>query len=197
MWRSSSLWRKNRCLITMLLLIPGGTSCRLLPGKGEGKFRMAGLPPRGDGSGQIGSSSPHPDQTSAPLPRSRGLLSRGPLYSSPEALAVLLKEGAAFLRGKGGLVWKMDPAIPKGDGEWLEAVRSLNLKPVETGLDFAGVQPRFVMTLDLTRSLDTLLNNMKSKTRYNIRYAMRKGVYIQPLKEKSRLSVLLPAPGNR
>lgn len=114
---------------------------------------------------------------------------RGPLYSSPEALAVLLKEGAAFLRGKGGLVWKMDPAIPKGDGEWLEAVRSLNLKPVETGLDFAGVQPRFVMTLDLTRSLDTLLNNMKSKTRYNIRYAMRKGVYIQPLKEKSRLSV--------
>ena len=45
------------------------------------------------------------------------------------------------------------------------------------------------MTLSLNHSLDTLLANMKQKTRYNIRYAMRKNVTVQALKEKSQLGV--------
>jgi len=38
--------------------------------------------------------------------------------------------------------------------------------------------PTWTQTLDLTPDEDTLLNKMKSKTRYNIRYAMRKGVTV-------------------
>jgi peptidoglycan pentaglycine glycine transferase (the first glycine) len=114
---------------------------------------------------------------------------RGPLYSSPEALRCLLTEGAAFLKAKGALVWKMDPAIPQGDQIWLETTSSLGLRPVETGLDFDSVQPRHVMVLDLHPSLDTLLGGMKSKTRYNIRYAQRKGVQVQQIREKGQLGV--------
>lgn len=114
---------------------------------------------------------------------------RGPLYSSGEALAHLLQGGTKFLREQGALVWKMDPAIPEADPTWLEAARSQGLKQVETSLDFDGVQPRHVMTLSLNHSLDTLLANMKQKTRYNIRYAMRKNVTVQALKEKSQLGV--------
>jgi len=39
--------------------------------------------------------------------------------------------------------------------------------------------PVWTQTLDLTPSEDTLLKKMKSKTRYNIRYAMRKGVTVR------------------
>jgi len=114
---------------------------------------------------------------------------RGPLYSSPEALSFLLKEGARFLRSDNALVWKMDPAVREGDPIWLETARTHRLKPVDTGLDFDSVQPRHVMVLDLSPSLDTLLSKMKSKTRYNIRYAQRKGVQVQQVKEKGQLSV--------
>ncbi|NMB02240.1 MAG: peptidoglycan bridge formation glycyltransferase FemA/FemB family protein [Firmicutes bacterium] len=114
---------------------------------------------------------------------------RGPLFSSPEALDTLLQEGTQLLRKEKALVWKMDPAILAGNETWSKAAEQHNLKWVDTGLDFQGVQPRYVMTLDLQHSLDTLLNNMKSKTRYNIRYAMRKGVRVVHLKEKTQLSV--------
>ena len=39
--------------------------------------------------------------------------------------------------------------------------------------------PVWTQILDLTPTEDTLLSNMKSKTRYNIRYAMRKGVIVR------------------
>jgi len=39
--------------------------------------------------------------------------------------------------------------------------------------------PTWTQVLDLTPDEDTLLGNMKSKTRYNIRYAMRKGVIVR------------------
>ncbi|HHW72035.1 MAG TPA: peptidoglycan bridge formation glycyltransferase FemA/FemB family protein [Firmicutes bacterium] len=114
---------------------------------------------------------------------------RGPLYSSPEALVDLLRVGAAYLKAQGALVWKMDPAVPEADSSWLDAARSLRLRQVETGLDFESVQPRHVMVLDISRSLDAVLDNMKHKTRYNIRYAQRKGVVVQQVNEKSRLGV--------
>lgn len=114
---------------------------------------------------------------------------RGPLFSSQEALLALLRAGAQLLRKEGTLVWKMDPAITSGDQLWLDTASSQGLKSVDTGLDFQGVQPRFVMTLDLNHSLDTLLKNMKSKTRYNIRYAERKEVRVTSVKEKKLLSL--------
>lgn len=113
---------------------------------------------------------------------------RGPLYSSREALAELLRSGAQFLKGHGALVWKMDPAVPEGDQEWLGAAKELGLRWIDTGVDFQGVQPRFVMTLDITPPLDALLSQMKNKTRYNIRYAQRKGVQVEAVQAKRQLS---------
>ena len=99
-----------------------------------------------------------------------------------------LRKVQPFLGAREGWFGRWTQPSPKVT----EVARSGALPQPQAGGDWPGLcrgAARFVMTLDLTRSLDTLLNNMKSKTRYNIRYAMRKGVYIQPLKEKSRLSV--------
>lgn len=112
---------------------------------------------------------------------------RGPLFSSPQALKALWDAGRDLARRKGALVWKMDPALPLGKGEWASLAREHKLRLVPTGLDFAGVQPRFVMVLDLQKNLERLLEDMKSKTRYNIRYAQRKGVRILQVQEKGEL----------
>lgn len=114
---------------------------------------------------------------------------RGPLFSSREALDSILNTGARLLKAEKALVWKMDPAIPDQDPLWLSCAHDQGLRFVDTGLDFAGVQPRYVMTLDLRPSPETLLKNMKSKTRYNIGYAERKGVRIVRAKERALMNV--------
>lgn len=114
----------------------------------------------------------------APLPGMIAYSPRGPLYSTPEALGRLWREGARFCREKGALAWKMDPPIGVGDPIWLQLADAHGLEHQDTGLDFAGIQPRFVMTLDLRPPSARLLMEMKSKTRYNIRYGQRKEVEV-------------------
>lgn len=116
---------------------------------------------------------------------------RGPLFSNCEALECLVDGVVALAKSHGALLWKMDPAIPKGDPVWEQFAKE-HLRKVDTGLDFDGVQPNFIMELDLRPSLDTILNNMKSKTRYNIRYAQRKGVTVRLSQSKRDLEVFYP-----
>lgn len=123
------------------------------------------------------------------LPHTVAYSPRGPLYSSEEALVKLWEAGKELALAKGALVWKMDPPLPHPDPLWEKLTKQNNLQRQDTGLDFLGVQPRFVMTLDLRPSLDTILKNMKSKTRYNIRYAERKEVRVFIAKEKKQLGV--------
>jgi lipid II:glycine glycyltransferase (peptidoglycan interpeptide bridge formation enzyme) len=121
----------------------------------------------------------------SPLPLKLAYSPRGPVFSSPEALAAIWQGGASFCRSKGAVVWKMDPPLRKDNSHWSELASKLDLVPIDTGLDFGGTQPRFVMTLDLGPSCEELLGNMKSKTRYNIRYAQRKEVVVTRVKEKA------------
>ena len=124
-----------------------------------------------------------------PLGVTFGYSPRGPLFSSREALEALFLAGGRLLKEEKALVWKMDPPILDGDELWLDCVQKNRIRLIDTGLDFAGVQPRYVMTLNLSNSTDTLLKNMKSKTRYNIGYAQRKGVQIVRAKERRLLNV--------
>lgn len=114
---------------------------------------------------------------------------RGPLFSSREALEKLWQGGRDFALEQKAVVWKLDPPFSKVDSVWAETTTNNGLILQDTGLDFAGVQPKFVMILDLKPPLKTILNNMKSKTRYNIRYAERKGVRVFIAKEKKQMGV--------
>lgn len=110
---------------------------------------------------------------------------RGPLFSNTTALQALISAGKELANEHRALFWKMDPALPKDNPQWSQIAEPLI--PVPTGLDFAGIQPKFVMTLDITPTLDTILANMKSKTRYNIRYAKRQKVQVRLIREKEEL----------
>jgi peptidoglycan pentaglycine glycine transferase (the first glycine) len=94
----------------------------------------------------------------------------------------------AFARQRGAFLVKIDPDVPVGIGEpgndqaqeVLPGV-SLTAELTADGWHFSDEQVQFRNTvlLDLTPSLDDILMAMKSKTRYNIRLAGRKGVTVR------------------
>ncbi len=114
---------------------------------------------------------------------------RGPLFSTREALDKLVEGVRQLGRQKRAILWKMDPALPAGDKRWQAFSREHKLVPVESSSSFGGVQPKYIMDLDITPPLQDILAQMKSKTRYNIRYAARKGVKVIKSRRRQHLSV--------
>ncbi|MGH2793694.1 MAG: lipid II:glycine glycyltransferase FemX [Actinomycetota bacterium] len=101
---------------------------------------------------------------------------RGPVFdaATPDALDSLVREirdhaGGAF-------VLKCDPAIEPGTAEAKTLERAGFSIASEAG--FGGVQPKAVMVLDLEPTEEELLANFRSKWRYNVRVAERKGVTV-------------------
>jgi lipid II:glycine glycyltransferase (peptidoglycan interpeptide bridge formation enzyme) len=106
---------------------------------------------------------------------------RGPVcdFGNEEIVRVLIHEIRCRAAQEGAILLKIDPPV-KADNS---AVRSLfnriGFLEVADGDGFGGVQPRCVMQLDLSPSIEDLLANCKPKWRYNIRLAEKKGVTIR------------------
>lgn len=100
----------------------------------------------------------------------------------------VLDDLTAFARQRGAFLLKIDPEVPVGTGvpgaenahEGLVGVQLIeSLK--QSGWRFSDEQVQFRNTvmLDLTQDEDALLKAMKSKTRYNVRLAGRRGVTVR------------------
>lgn len=116
------------------------------------------------------------------LRRSLFYCSRGPLldYSNGELLAAVLQRLTDYCRRSGGFLLKIDPAVELPAGRpVVEALTTSGFRRLPDEGGFGGTQPRCVMKLDLTPDPEALLARCKSKTRYNIRLAGRKGVTIR------------------
>lgn len=113
---------------------------------------------------------------------------RGPLFSSRTALNKLVEAVKELARKRRAIIWKMDPAILSGDKAWQQFASEHKLILAASDSNFDGVQPKFVMDMEITAPLQAILANMKSKTRYNIRYAARKGVKIVKARHRKELS---------
>lgn len=90
-------------------------------------------------------------------------------------------------REHGAIFLKIDPDVPADYEHFKQILSRCNFKRNDTGLDFEGVQPVFVFRLDIQPSEIQLLENMHSKTRYNIRLATKKGVEIREARDKEDL----------
>lgn len=101
---------------------------------------------------------------------------RGPVieYTRTEVFEALL-EAVRERCGK-AFVFTCDPPIESG-GPAAELLSS-RLRQVASG-GFGGVQPKAIMVLNLDGDLDQILGNFKSKWRYNVRLADRKGVTVR------------------
>ena len=101
----------------------------------------------------------------------KGPLVRWEVLGEASALLTALAEAA---RGRGAVGLTLEPDLPD-EPIWRERLGGLGLSPSPLG----SVQPRRTLIVDLSGDEETILKRMKSKTRYNIRLAARKGVRVR------------------
>jgi peptidoglycan pentaglycine glycine transferase (the first glycine) len=101
---------------------------------------------------------------------------RGPLvdWEDPDALTPLLDALRAAARARGAAVLTLEPDL-SDEPRHQERLAAHGFVPSPLG----SVQPRRTVIVDLAGDEETILAAMKSKTRYNVRLAARKGVRVR------------------
>ncbi len=114
-----------------------------------------------------------------PLPAGLGQLAyvpKGPVvnWSDQETRGALLTATDDVARSRGAIALSVEPALEDDPGQ-REMLRALGFRPAPLG----AVQPRRTLVVDIAPDEDDILMAMKSKTRYNVRLAGRKGVTVR------------------
>jgi lipid II:glycine glycyltransferase (peptidoglycan interpeptide bridge formation enzyme) len=106
---------------------------------------------------------------------------RGPVcdFTHSEVLGALMDAIRRRANREGAILFKIDPPVTADRADVVSALKSLGFRQTADAEGFGGVQPRCVMQLDLTPSLDDILAGCKPKWRYNIRLAEKKGVEVR------------------
>jgi peptidoglycan pentaglycine glycine transferase (the first glycine) len=126
-----------------------------------------------------------------PLGFSVGYLPRGPVPSTPEALAVLLPAIDRLCQSRRAAFLSVEPDWDDGDGP-RESLQRSGFHP-----GARTIQPPRTILVDLQGSEDELLARMKPKTRYNIRLAARHEVAITSSGDIAAFARLMDATGLR
>lgn len=106
---------------------------------------------------------------------------RGPLLdyhskTSKQQMDLLLEEIKKIAKQENAIFLRIDPPLladPLLSQQLLESGTFKNFHPTNSGF-----QPQHTLIIDLTKSEEEILNQMKPKGRYNIRLAEKKGVKI-------------------
>lgn len=100
---------------------------------------------------------------------------RGPVLTPGDREAARTLVTGIRRHARDAYLFTCDPPLARSEAELL---LDAGLSSI-TSEGFGGVQPRAVMTLDLTPGADEVFANFKSKWRYNTRLAERRGVKIR------------------
>lgn len=128
------------------------------------------------------------------LPFSLLYAPRGPVcdISDRKTLEALLSGVRLLARQYHGYEFKIDPDVPVADLDFRQLMLSLGFKLDTGGKNFEGIQPRFVFRLNVEgKTEDELMAAFHSKTRYNIRVAVKNGVQVK-VRGKEALDEFLP-----
>lgn len=108
---------------------------------------------------------------------------RGPVCNiHSETVIEDLTEGANKLAKKySAFVLRIEPDVLKSDTEFRDIITKYGYEIKDDSKDFKDeIQPRFVFRLNIKdKTEDEVFNEFHSKTRYNIRLAIKKGVVIK------------------
>lgn len=106
---------------------------------------------------------------------------RGPVcdFSNVEVVRALADAVRELGARHGAILFKVDPPVTSDNTEAVRVLTESGFVEVSDVHGFGGVQPRCVMQLDLTPTLEEVLAGCKPKWRYNIRLAEKKGVIVR------------------
>ncbi len=115
-----------------------------------------------------------------PLGLTLAYVPRGPILrrADPDLWRALVRELDAACRRRRAIFLKVEPNW-EDTPEAREMLARAGFVP-----SFQTVQPRSTIVVDLTADEATILARMKSKWRYNVRLAARKGVIVRPAQER-------------
>ena len=120
---------------------------------------------------------------------------RGPVvdWSQPDAVAALLERLDAHGRGLGAAVLRVEPELEDSLAA-RDLLARLGFRPSRE-----TIQPPSTIQVDLTGGDDAILGRMKSKWRYNVRLAERKGVCVRAATREDlpRFNELMAETGSR
>lgn len=109
--------------------------------------------------------------------------SRGPVCNvhDKEILKQLTEGLKELAKQRHAFVLKIEPDIKSEDKEFRTIAEELGFKIKDDAKNFAEeIQPRYVFRLDIKgKTEDQVFENFHSKTRYNIRLAIKKGVEVK------------------
>lgn len=111
-----------------------------------------------------------------PFPFSILYVPKGPLldYDDPHLLDAVLGKLERIAREQHAVFVKIDPDVPADHEAAVAVLHRRGWRPSEEQIQF-----RNTLHTDLRPDADDILMAMKSKTRYNIRYAGRKGIEVE------------------
>ena len=103
---------------------------------------------------------------------------RGPIvdYHDEKIFSILIDRIREVAKKHNAIVLKIDPEVDEQDQKAKELLNKFQFIQLKK-----QIQPRATFFLDLTQDLDTILSNCKSKHRYNIRLALKKGVTVKEM----------------
>lgn len=133
---------------------------------------------------------------------------RGPVCDihDRDTLAELFRGAAELAKKNHSYIFRLDPDVLSSDTEFSGIMFSMGFNLLAEGKNFEGIQPRYVFRLNINgRSKEQLLERFESKTRYNLRLSVRKGVTIKyfsggsdiPGEELAAFSELMKTTGER
>lgn len=119
---------------------------------------------------------------------------RGPVCDvhDTQLIRSLLAGVRELARKHHAYLFKMDPDVPVSDERFLSEMLALGFRRTGGGKNFEGIQPRFVFRLNVEgKSEEEMMAFFHSKTRYNIRLAVRHHVEVK-VADKAALDEFLP-----
>ena len=121
------------------------------------------------------------------LPYTLMYAGRGPVCDiyNKEHLNELLEGLKELAKKHNSYTLKIDPDVLASDEKFLNNMLELGFTQAEETKNFEAIQPKFVFRMDvLGKNEEEMMNFFHSKTRYNIRYATRKGVEVRQCGEE-------------
>jgi lipid II:glycine glycyltransferase (peptidoglycan interpeptide bridge formation enzyme) len=105
---------------------------------------------------------------------------KGPLvdWTAKEQVTALVGGLDRAARAREAVALTIEPDLPD-EPRWSDSLRELGFAPSM----FASIQPRSTLIVDISPTEEAILGAMKSKTRYNVRLAARKGVTVREAEE--------------